>query len=138
MGWSISGRDITTLTILSLENETGGGGNRVGKLPPSLFIRPSSLSERKAVAPREPRSTMILSGSGSFLLSDLEFFQAVGVRAGSLHAGHKTGSRFRLKAKHTKHHSPAAAAKPRKENWRKPSTSLMMPMTGSTVHLRRR
>ena len=25
---------------------------------------------------------------------------------------------------------------PRKENWRKPSTSLMIPITGSTVHLR--
>ena len=32
--------------------------------------------------------------------------------------------------------SPAAARSPRKENWRKPSTSLMMPITGSTVHLR--
>ena len=44
--------------------------------------------------------------------------------------------RLRLKAKQTKHHSPAAAAVPRKENWRKPSTSLMIPITGSTVYLR--
>ena len=48
-----------------------------------------------------------------------------------------TCSRFRLKARHTKHHSPAAAANPRSENWRKPRISLMMPMTGSTVHLRK-
>lgn len=27
---------------------------------------------------------------------------------------------------------------PRKENWRNPRISLMMPMTGSTVHLRKR
>ncbi len=46
--------------------------------------------------------------------------------------------RFRSKAKHTKHHSPLAAAAPRSENWRKPSTSLMLPITGSTVHLRSR
>ena len=26
---------------------------------------------------------------------------------------------------------------PRSENWRKPSTSLMIPITGSTVHLRK-
>ena len=44
--------------------------------------------------------------------------------------------RLRLNAKQTKHHSPATAKIPRKENWRKPSTSLMMPSTGSTVHLR--
>jgi hypothetical protein len=30
------------------------------------------------------------------------------------------------------------AVKPRSENWRKPRTSLIMPMTGSTVHLRKR
>ena len=29
----------------------------------------------------------------------------------------------------------AAATNPRRENWRKPKTSLMMPMPGSTVHL---
>src|SRR5260221_14575223 len=46
--------------------------------------------------------------------------------------------RLRLKAKQTRHHSPAAAAVPRKENWRKPRTSLMIPITGSTVHLRDR
>jgi hypothetical protein len=46
--------------------------------------------------------------------------------------------RFRLKAKHTNPHSPAAATRPRRENWRKPRTSLMMPMTGSTVHFRKR
>jgi hypothetical protein len=50
----------------------------------------------------------------------------------------RTCSRLRLKARQTRHHSPAADANPRKENWRKPMTSLMMPMTGSTVHLRSR
>ena len=40
---------------------------------------------------------------------------------------------MRLKAKH---HSPSAACSPHKENWRKPRTSLMTPMTGSTVYLR--
>ena len=48
----------------------------------------------------------------------------------------KIWKRLRLKAKQTRHHSPAAACTPRKENWRKPSTSLMIPITGSTVHLR--
>ena len=48
----------------------------------------------------------------------------------------KVWKRLRLKAKQTRHHSPAAAAVPRKENWRKPRTSLMIPITGSTVHLR--
>jgi hypothetical protein len=46
--------------------------------------------------------------------------------------------RFRSKAKHTKHHSPPAAASPRSENWRKPSTSFTIPITGSTVHFRSR
>lgn len=52
--------------------------------------------------------------------------------------------RLKLKAKQTSDHSPAALTKPRKENWRKPMTSLrqaqgialMMPITGSTVDLR--
>ena len=48
----------------------------------------------------------------------------------------KVWKRLRLKAKQTRHHSHAAASSPRKENWRKPSTSLMMPITGSTVHVR--
>src|SRR5436189_6319280 len=52
------------------------------------------------------------------------------------YAQDKVGKRLRLKAKQTRHHSPAAAEIPRKENWRKPSISLMMPITGSTVHLR--
>ncbi len=39
-------------------------------------------------------------------------------------------------ARQTRHHSPAAAGSPRSENWRKPNISLMMPITGSTVHLR--
>ena len=47
-------------------------------------------------------------------------------------------SRFRSKAKHTKHHSPAAASSPRNENWRKPNTSFTIPITGSTVHFRSR
>ena len=46
--------------------------------------------------------------------------------------------RFRSKAKHTKHHSPPAAASPRSENCRKPSTSFTIPITGSTVHFRSR
>ena len=48
-----------------------------------------------------------------------------------------TCNRFKLYAKHTRHHSPATANMPRSENWRKPSVSLMMPMTGSTVDLRK-
>src|SRR5260370_24647431 len=52
------------------------------------------------------------------------------------YAQDKVWKRLRLNAKQTRHHSPAAAEIPRKENWRKPSISLMMPITGSTVHLR--
>ncbi len=48
----------------------------------------------------------------------------------------KVWKRLRLKARQTKSHSPATAAAPRNENWRKPSTSVMMPKTGSTVYLR--
>src|SRR2546422_9388714 len=61
--------------------------------------------------------------------------QASGSRAQSAHS---TCSRLSLTAKHTRHHSPAAAVKPRRENWRKPSTALMRPSTGSTVHVRQR
>src|SRR5713101_4149857 len=50
----------------------------------------------------------------------------------------KVCRRFKLNAVHTRHHSPAAACKPRSENWRKPKMSLMMPSTGSTVHFRKR
>jgi len=50
----------------------------------------------------------------------------------------KVCRRFKLKARHTRHHSPAAACKPRSENWRKPKMSLIMPSTGSTVHFRKR
>src|SRR5437764_12103134 len=51
------------------------------------------------------------------------------------YAQDKLWKRLRLNAKQTRHHSPAAKL-PRKENWRKPRISLMMPITGSTVHLR--
>ena len=40
--------------------------------------------------------------------------------------------RFKLNAIHTRHHSPAAACKPRSENWRKPKMSSIMLSTGST------
>jgi hypothetical protein len=63
------------------------------------------------------------------------------VRAGRMplplcYAQDKVWKRLRLKAKQTRHHSPAAAVVPRNENWRKPSTSLMIPITGSTAYLR--
>ena len=45
---------------------------------------------------------------------------------------------IKLKARQTRHHSPATAAKPRKENCRNPRISLMIPIMGSTVHLRNR
>ncbi len=45
-------------------------------------------------------------------------------------------NRLQLNAKQTRHHSPAAAARPRSENCRNPNTSFMIPMTGSTVLLR--
>jgi hypothetical protein len=49
-----------------------------------------------------------------------------------------TCNRFRLQAKHTNTHSPAAPAIPLSENCRNPNTSLMTPITGSTVHFRSR
>lgn len=42
---------------------------------------------------------------------------------------------LRWNATQTRHHSPAARS-PRKENWRKPRTSLMLPITGSTGQVR--
>jgi hypothetical protein len=54
----------------------------------------------------------------------------------SSYAFDKVWKRLRLKAKQTRLHSPAAAYSPRNENWRKPNTSLIIPITGSTVHLR--
>ncbi len=50
----------------------------------------------------------------------------------------KRGRRFKLKAIHTRHHAPPAAWKPRSEHWRKPRMALIMPSTGSTVHVRKR
>src|SRR5258708_3473612 len=44
------------------------------------------------------------------------------------YAQDKIWKRLRLNAKQIRHHSPAAAV-PRKENRRKPSTSLMIPIT---------
>ena len=41
--------------------------------------------------------------------------------------------RFRFQAKHTRRHSHSAWSNPRRRNWRKPRTDLMMPNTGSTV-----
>lgn len=41
--------------------------------------------------------------------------------------------RFKFQARHTRRHSPAALFSPRRRNWRKPKTDLMMPNTGSTV-----
>ena len=38
---------------------------------------------------------------------------------------------------HINRHSPRICAKPRNENWRKPSTDLMMPNTGSGPCLRK-
>ena len=49
----------------------------------------------------------------------------------------KTCRRLTSKAKQTRFHSPSTFLWPRKENWRKPSTSLIIPITGSTVHLRK-
>jgi len=49
-----------------------------------------------------------------------------------------TCRRFKLKAKHIRLHSPAVASKPRRENCRNPIVSLMIPITGSTVHFRKR
>src|SRR5260221_1253516 len=46
----------------------------------------------------------------------------------SRYAQNKVWKRLRLKAKQTRHHSPATASSPRKENWRKSNTSLMMPI----------
>ena len=43
------------------------------------------------------------------------------------YAQDKVWKRLRLKAKQTRHHAPVAACAPRKENWWKPSTSLMIP-----------
>src|SRR5438105_12174276 len=79
-----------------------------------------------------PERHAVASGTGSAIVTQ---------RTGKMppsprYAQDKVWKRLRLKAKQTRHHSPAAAESPRKENWRKPSTSLMMPITGSTVHLR--
>src|SRR5918997_920958 len=49
-----------------------------------------------------------------------------------------TCSRFRLHAKQTRTHSPAAPATPLSENCLNPSTSLITPITGSTGHFRSR
>jgi len=47
-----------------------------------------------------------------------------------------TAMRFKFHARHTRVHSPRTFFKPRSENWRNPSTDLMIPNTGSTVCLR--
>jgi hypothetical protein len=69
-------------------------------------------------------------------VSDTVLFELEGWLLPLCYAQDKVWKRLRLKAKQTRHHSPDAAVAPRKENWRKPRTSLMIPITGSTVHLR--
>jgi len=110
--------------------------------------KPSSLSERKTalhIKLIQRRFSALSAGMRPVSLSPAEGFLAFrrcfsGSRRAetSPHAGHNTWRRFRLKAKQTKHHSPVAALKPRNENCRNPKTSLIMPITGSTVHLRNR
>lgn len=55
----------------------------------------------------------------------------------SLHAVASTYIRFKLNAMVTSFHSPDTASSPLRENCRKPITCLIIPNTGSTVHLRR-
>ena len=44
--------------------------------------------------------------------------------------------RFTFQAMVTRHHSPRTLSSPRNKNWRNPCTDLMMPKTGSGMHLR--
>src|SRR6266571_4285157 len=108
---------------------------------------PSSLSERTDGQSCQPlRQRMCYSRHGHTrqkgMRSQAEQGSAIVTeRTGKMppsprYAQDKVWKRLRLNAKQTRYHSPAAAEIPRKENWRKPSTSLMMPITGSTVHLR--
>src|SRR6266516_4539815 len=72
---------------------------------------------------RAPERNAVVGKTGSEITT-----QWAGRRPSSLrYAPDKVWKRLRLKAKQTRHHSPAAAAVPRKENWRKPSTSLRIP-----------
>ena len=48
----------------------------------------------------------------------------------------KAKIRFKFQDIDTSVHSPATASRPRSENCRKPNACLIMPKTGSTVHLR--
>src|SRR5437764_5422637 len=86
-----------------------------------LFTTRAHAPERHAVAGRTG-SAMVTQRTGKMPPSPR-------------YAQDKLWKRLRLNAKQTRHHSPAAKL-PRKENWRKPRISLMMPITGSTVHLR--
>src|SRR5437588_11479191 len=79
-----------------------------------------------------PERHAVASGTGSAIVTE---------RTGKMppsprYAQDKVWKRLRLKAQRTRRHSPAAAEIPGTENWRKPGTSLMMPITGSTVRLR--
>ena len=120
---------------------------------PQLRPVPSSLSERKVggspggvwrrffAAEWVERSSFGAPG-GSFLgRRRLVSTVVLLLFTGFLLYGHRaplqsTRKCLRFQARQTSDHSPAAAPCPRKENWRKPRTSLMMPITGSTVDLR--
>src|SRR5207344_151595 len=47
----------------------------------------------------------------------------------------KANIRFTFQAMVTRLHSPCTFSSPRKRNWRNPSADLMMPKTGSGMHL---
>src|SRR5204863_157210 len=77
--------------------------------------------------PRSIRAPSV-AGRASYLLSDWQ---------PRTYPSSRVCNRESANAKQTRHHSPAAAFSPRNENWRNPSTSLIIPITGSTVHLRK-
>src|SRR5579884_4148779 len=87
-----------------------------------LFMARAQAPERNAVVDRTG-SAMVTQWAGKMPPSPC-------------YAQDNVWKRLRLNAKQIRHHLPATAASPRKGNWRKPSISLMMPSTGSTVHLR--
>ena len=98
----------------------------------------AAVAPWSAVVPPHDPSRSGLTGCLIALSVPIALIQGAPLVAGRTYPISRRCKRFRSKAKHTKHHSPATANSPRSENWRKRSTSFTMPITGSTVHLRNR
>jgi hypothetical protein len=135
---------IEEVTRLILERGEGGGAKAI---PPTLrqslaacrtgvfgagWRRRGRLCERRRPS-RLDRLQFAVERSERGHFGSLR----CGLGRGAGQAGARTNIRLRFHAMVTRLHSARTLSRPRNENWRNPSTDLMMPNTGSGVCLRK-